>query len=149
MNGCQVIERRPRNRGAAKRYTSGMRHRVCSIDDIPADRGLEVVVDGRLVGLFRDDQTDGGTDGGTDAAADAATGGVIAIDGLCPHAGGPLATGYCQDGVVMCPWHGWQFELATGHHCSTPQITVERFPATVEGGMVYVELRDDAADAAD
>lgn len=104
-----------------------MRYDVCPLSDLPADRGHEVVVDGRLIGLFRN-------------AADEAA--ITAIDGLCPHAGGPLATGYCRDGVVMCPWHGWSFRLDTGEHCSTPQIQVETFPAGVDGGRVWVELPD-------
>ena len=101
-----------------------MRLRACSLADIPEDRGHEVLVAGRVVGLFRQD------------------GGVVAVDGLCPHAGGPLATGYCRDGVVMCPWHGWQFSLATGEHCSTPQITVERFDCEVDGDDVFVTIDD-------
>ena len=82
-----------------------------------------------MIGLFRQ-QDDGGES-------------VVAIDGLCPHAGGPLATGYCADGVVMCPWHGWQFRLASGEHTSTPQITVERFAVTVEGDDVLIELPEE------
>ena len=101
-----------------------MKHRVATLADIPDDRGYEVVVGSRVIGLFRQ---------GDD---------IIAIDGLCPHAGGPLSSGHCADGVVMCPWHGWQFELESGRHCSTPQITVERFEVTIDGDDVSIELPD-------
>lgn len=37
-----------------------------------------------------------------------------AIDGMCAHQGGPIAEGQVQSGCVTCPWHGWQYELATG-----------------------------------
>ena len=32
------------------------------------------------------------------------------LDGICPHAGGPLAKGALNGNVVTCPWHGWQFD---------------------------------------
>lgn len=103
-----------------------MRHRVASLAEIPDDRGHEVVLDGRLIGLFRHD------------------GRIVAIDGLCPHAGGPMATGYTRDGIVMCPWHGWQFRLDTGCHATAPQIRVDTFEVTVEGDDVYLDLPDAA-----
>ncbi|KAA1257656.1 Anthranilate 1,2-dioxygenase ferredoxin subunit [Rubripirellula obstinata] len=37
-----------------------------------------------------------------------------AIDGMCAHQGGPIAEGNVQSGCVTCPWHGWQYEVATG-----------------------------------
>ena len=39
-----------------------------------------------------------------------------AIDGLCPHQGGPLGTGALCGTVLTCPWHGWQFDVVTGRH---------------------------------
>jgi nitrite reductase/ring-hydroxylating ferredoxin subunit len=39
-----------------------------------------------------------------------------AIDGLCPHQGGPLGTGELCGTVLTCPWHGWQFDVTTGRH---------------------------------
>lgn len=41
-------------------------------------------------------------------------GGWCAIDGLCPHQGGPLTEGTVCDGAIRCPWHGYDFDLATG-----------------------------------
>ena len=120
-----------------------MRYDICPLSDLPTDRGHEVVVDGRLIGLFRD-ATGSETDTAANSAAEGT--GVVAIDGLCPHAGGPLATGYCRDGVVMCPWHGWSFRLDSGEHCSTPQIKVDTFPAGVEDGRVWIDLPDRSPD---
>jgi nitrite reductase/ring-hydroxylating ferredoxin subunit len=42
---------------------------------------------------------------------------ITALCGTCPHEGGPLAEGNVErgaDGVlrVVCPWHGWQFDIA-------------------------------------
>jgi nitrite reductase (NADH) small subunit len=40
--------------------------------------------------------------------------GFRAIDGACPHAGGPLADGIVADRCVTCPLHGRRFDLLTG-----------------------------------
>ena len=35
-----------------------------------------------------------------------------ALDGVCPHQGGPLGKGCLMGRIVTCPWHGWQFTSA-------------------------------------
>ena len=40
--------------------------------------------------------------------------GLHALEGRCPHQGGPLADGIVHDGALRCPWHGYDFSLATG-----------------------------------
>jgi thiamine pyrophosphate-dependent acetolactate synthase large subunit-like protein/CDGSH-type Zn-finger protein/nitrite reductase/ring-hydroxylating ferredoxin subunit len=37
-----------------------------------------------------------------------------AIDGRCPHQGGPLIDGTIDKGVIRCPWHGHAFNPVTG-----------------------------------
>ena len=107
------------------------RVRLCSVDDMKPGAAGEFPVGDRLVALFRLAQPD---DGGE----------WFALDGLCPHAGGPLGAGALTGCVVTCPWHGWQFDVTTGAHTLTPQIQHESFPATVEDGGVWVDLPDGA-----
>jgi len=40
--------------------------------------------------------------------------GLRALDGICPHQGGPLTEGNICDGALRCPWHGYDFNLDTG-----------------------------------
>src|SRR5207249_1867128 len=40
--------------------------------------------------------------------------GLYALEGRCPHQGGPLVDGTLCDGALRCPWHGYDFALATG-----------------------------------
>ena len=40
--------------------------------------------------------------------------GLYALNGRCPHQGGPLAEGTICDGALRCPWHGFDFKLDTG-----------------------------------
>ncbi len=41
-------------------------------------------------------------------------GGYVAFDDHCTHRGGSLAGGVMICGTVQCPWHGSQFDAATG-----------------------------------
>ena len=105
------------------------RVRLCPAADVPPGEGREFPVGDRLVALFH-------------LAELGEAGEWFALDGLCPHAGGPLGAGCLVGSTVTCPWHGWQFDVTTGAHALTPQIEAERFPVAVEGGEVFVTLPD-------
>ena len=32
-----------------------------------------------------------------------------ALDNRCPHQGGPLGEGSIENGLLRCPWHGWDY----------------------------------------
>jgi thiamine pyrophosphate-dependent acetolactate synthase large subunit-like protein/nitrite reductase/ring-hydroxylating ferredoxin subunit len=40
--------------------------------------------------------------------------GYGALDNHCPHQGGPLGDGQIADGYVICPWHAYEYDPATG-----------------------------------
>jgi nitrite reductase (NADH) small subunit len=66
--------------------------------------------------------------------------GVIrALDNECPHRGGPLAEGMIEHGKVVCPWHAWAFDPATGAS-DTSQERVAVYPVTIEGESVFVKV---------
>lgn len=96
--------------------------RVASVEEIPPGTGRELVAGGRIVALYNVD------------------GEFYALDGICPHAGGPLGNGSLTGAVVTCPWHGWQFDVTTGRHCLNPHLTQATLPVSVRGGDVYVSL---------
>ena len=64
----------------------------------------------------------------------------FALDGMCPHQGGPLGKGQLDGTVVTCPWHGFQFDVCTGEHQTSPQYCQASFPTKVEGDKVLVEI---------
>ena len=47
---------------------------------------------------------------------------LLAVDARCTHVGGPLDRGSVSGGVVTCPLHGSQFELATGKVVRGPAV---------------------------
>ena len=63
-----------------------------------------------------------------------------ALDGICPHQGGPLGKGVLSGSTITCPWHGFQFDVATGQHLTSSQLIQPRVPVKVEAGEVYVEV---------
>lgn len=67
---------------------------------------------------------------------------VSAIENACPHAGASLCSGYADGQIVVCPWHGWEFDIATGKGLSVEGIDAESFRVVTKGGIVQVELPD-------
>jgi nitrite reductase (NADH) small subunit len=66
--------------------------------------------------------------------------GVIrALDNECPHRGGPLAEGMIEHGKLICPWHAWSFDPATGA-TDASQERVAVYPVTVETQEVFVKI---------
>ncbi len=67
-----------------------------------------------------------------------------AVDNVCPHRGGPLGLGIVEGNKIVCPWHGWEFELATGNNPFTPNLGVAKYELKIEGDEVFARLRSKA-----
>jgi 3-phenylpropionate/trans-cinnamate dioxygenase ferredoxin subunit len=68
-----------------------------------------------------------------------------AIEDVCTHDGGELASGTREGDVIVCPRHGARFSIKTGAVLAPPAYEpVATFPVRVENGMVQV--RDDRWD---
>jgi nitrite reductase/ring-hydroxylating ferredoxin subunit len=65
---------------------------------------------------------------------------VVATNGRCPHAGGPLHEGEVEDGVLTCPWHGWTYDLSTGACGEDDSLNLERFAVRIEGDDIMVQM---------
>jgi nitrite reductase (NADH) small subunit len=65
--------------------------------------------------------------------------GFFATDNTCPHRGGPLAEGDLIGNEIVCPWHLWGFDLATGFCPGNPEIRVPTHEVRVEGDRVMVK----------
>jgi thiamine pyrophosphate-dependent acetolactate synthase large subunit-like protein/nitrite reductase/ring-hydroxylating ferredoxin subunit len=62
-----------------------------------------------------------------------------ALDNRCPHQGGPLGEGSIENGLLRCPWHGWDYDPITG---KAPGYDdgVETFEVEVREDGVYVGM---------
>ena len=98
---------------------------IASVEDVPAGTARELVVGQRIVALFNVD------------------GQYYALDGVCPHQGGPLGSGTLSGCIVTCPWHGWQFDVTTGQHQTRASMVHTQFPVKTDGGSIFVDVGPD------
>jgi nitrite reductase (NADH) small subunit len=123
-----------------------VRHRVGHVDDFSEDQFRTFVLDGRQIGVVR-------------THAD-----FYAVRNRCPHQGADICAGRVigtmrgstplryeyDDGsrIVICPWHRWEFSLATGK--SVGPVTRKRLVTYAvdvdDDGSVFVTIKGDRAD---
>jgi nitrite reductase/ring-hydroxylating ferredoxin subunit len=93
-------------------------HPVCPAAEFPPGERRIVEVEGRSIGVFN------------------LAGDYYALTNVCPHQRAPLCEGTltgttCADGVddvtwerdgqvLVCPWHGWEFDVTTGESVFNP-----------------------------
>ena len=65
-------------------------------------------------------------------------GDIYAFDARCPHEGGALYEGCLQNGKIVCPRHGWTFDLTTGKRDMNPLIQIACYKTIIQDGMVFV-----------
>lgn len=95
---------------------------LAKVDAVPEGTATELVVEGKVIALFH------------------ANGDFHALDGVCPHAGGPLGKGSLTGNIVTCPWHGWQFDVTSGEHCLNPNLKHRSFPLKVENEEILIDV---------
>jgi len=96
---------------------------VAAASECPPGSSIERVVDGAMVAIANVDGT------------------LHALDGLCPHQGGPLGAGRLCGVTLTCPWHGWQFDVTSGRHAISPTVRQAVHDVEVRDGRVFVRLR--------
>lgn len=65
---------------------------------------------------------------------------ICALNNKCPHQGGPLGEGSIENGMLRCPWHGWDFHPCTGNSPDGHDDGVETYPVKIEGEELFVGL---------
>ena len=67
---------------------------------------------------------------------------IHVLHARCPHRHAPLTDATVEGDRLVCPHHGWDFELASGRSQGVPGAAVARFRARVDEGMVWVEAEE-------
>ena len=62
----------------------------------------------------------------------------LATANACLHQGAYLGDGFLDGEVVICPLHGWQFEVRSGACLTRPGQGVKTYPVRVQEGQVEV-----------
>jgi nitrite reductase/ring-hydroxylating ferredoxin subunit len=116
---------------------------VSPLQEFPPGERRIVRVGGREIGVFRVEDR------------------FYAVRNRCPHQGGPLCVGRVfprilsdtpgdfrlHDGapLVVCPWHGWQYDMATGQSYAPGDPHVRSYNVSVEpGSLIAAELEGGA-----
>jgi len=63
---------------------------------------------------------------------------LIAFDSTCPHMGADLCGGYHGGSLLICPWHGYEFDINSGDIVRNPNIET----------MAKIRVRSDTFDPA-
>ncbi len=88
---------------------------------------------------FADDAVRALTVGERQVAVFRSGGTLFAMDGRCPHQGGPLGEGTLCDGALRCPWHGYDFDAKTGNGRGN-DLRVDVLQIREEDGAIEVAL---------
>jgi nitrite reductase/ring-hydroxylating ferredoxin subunit len=96
--------------------------KVAQLSQLPAGSVTEVSVDGAFYAICN------------------VAGRVTALSGTCPHRGGPLGQGAIHGNYVVCPWHAWEWDCATGANDFDTTRQVPTFEVRVAGDDILIEL---------
>jgi nitrite reductase/ring-hydroxylating ferredoxin subunit len=136
-------------------------HVVARVSELPPGERMIVEVEGRSIGVFN------------------VHGSYYALRNTCPHQGAPLCLGAVtgtaapsrpgeyswerRGEILVCPWHGWEFDIKTGRSVFNPRRMrvrsyevsvdtarqgtepadaedVETYPLSVEDGLVLLHV---------
>ena len=84
----------------------------------------------------------------------------VAYENRCPHHGGPVCQGkifhqveeiitpdkksaglrFGKQRHIVCPWHGYEFDLATGCHPGDASVRLTPVKVAVRDGQIYVSV---------
>ena len=82
------------------------------------------------------------TAGHTDICLTHFKGKYNAITNKCPHQGGPLGEGSIENGLLRCPWHGWDFSPCGGDSDGF-EDGLPSYDIKVEGDAIYIGLEEE------
>ena len=125
--------------------TEGDREVRVALAEAPSEGSMTMVaINGHRIGLYR------------------VAGAFHALADRCPHRGAPLCAGMIAtpvevDGqtvavgpprsIVRCPWHKWEFEIASGRCLVDSTLRVRRYAVHVDDEHVVVTLDHPTAPA--
>lgn len=96
--------------------------KICDVIELKNNQGKRFIVDNVDVAIFKVDSE------------------VFALSNICPHKLSALIfDGMIEDGCVICPVHGWMFNLRTGKRPDGAQ-GIDSYPVQLINDEVYVKV---------
>lgn len=96
--------------------------KICKITELKKDAGKRFIVDDIEIAVFSTNNE------------------IYALSNICPHQHTALIyDGFLEDGCVVCPAHGWKFNLKTGKQ-PDGRNGLDSYPVKIIGGEVFVKV---------
>ena len=99
-------------------------HRVLAADELPEGRVTTVAAGHKSVALVHYD------------------GQFSALDNHCPHQGGPLGEGSIENGLLRCPWHGFDYCPLDGRSPGFEDEAIT-YPLEIRDGEVFIGVEEE------
>jgi nitrite reductase/ring-hydroxylating ferredoxin subunit len=96
--------------------------KLCKTSDVQSGAGKGIEINGKAIAVFNVD------------------GKFYAINDVCGHRGGPLSEGEIDGTTVICPWHGWRYNVTSGENELVPALPTEKYELKVEGDDILVDI---------
>ena len=96
--------------------------KICSVHDVEEGAGIRFIVDETEIAVFK------------------SKGEIFALNNICPHQQTALIyDGIIEEGCVVCPAHGWMFDLRTGNKKSGSR-GLDSYEVKVVDENIYVKV---------
>lgn len=96
--------------------------KVCTLDDLNENVGKRFIINEVEIAVFK------------------ISGKVFALDNICPHQHTALIyDGFIEDGCVVCPAHGWKFDIHTGKKLSGSK-GLDTYEVKIVDDDIYVKV---------
>lgn len=96
---------------------------LCSLEEIPEGGILTRLHRGRNLLVYRNGAQ------------------ITCIPNECPHREWPFDGAHVQEGILTCPYHGYEFRLDTGQCLTAPSLPLDLYPIRIRGDRVEVRLK--------
>jgi len=65
---------------------------------------------------------------------------VFGLSNRCPHAGCTFEGGILRDYIVMCPCHGWKFDVRNGQYTENPLTILQTYRCKIMFDTIFIEI---------
>ncbi|MEW6731254.1 MAG: Rieske (2Fe-2S) protein [Acidobacteriota bacterium] len=98
--------------------------KVAAVDAVEEEQPLVIEYRARRIAIYREGER------------------FYAIEDICPHMGAFLSHGFSEGSQVICPWHNWKFDLASGECLSNNSGScIQTFPVQIVDGGIWLPAR--------
>ena len=97
--------------------------KICKLSDLKEEQGKRFLINDIEIAVFKVENE------------------IYAVNNICPHQhSANIYDGFLEDGCVVCPSHGWMFNLKTGKQ-PTGARGLDTYPIKIIDDEVYALVK--------